>query len=211
MKRRNAVIVWAASLALAGLLTACAPDAGSVSNPTATLLPTVTLTPLPSATATHTPTRTAPPTASATPTVPPTSTPTATPTSTPTHTPRPTARPVTVAPSPTAVQGIPGWGPRPLRVGCSVFVFQCGFIFTVTVSQDYPEYFHSIELANDSGHSVILGHEIVFADYVAINVDELRSNLVKDVPYRWRVILRRVSDHAVVARSQLSADTYVQR
>jgi hypothetical protein len=150
------------------------------------------------------------------PTNTPTATPTATstPTTTPTRKPRPSATPAPVLPSPIsqpAAEGIPGWNPRPIRVDCSLVGFACGFIFSVTVSQDYPDYYHSIELANDAGHSVILGREIVFANYVAVGPRDLQSNLVKGLPYHWRVVLFQASDNAIVARSGWSTDTYVQK
>ena len=210
MRLGSVWVAWLISLILAWMLVACDPAGGSARNPTATLTPAASFTPLPSATSTHTPTQTASPIPSATPTTTPTFTPTATPTATSTRTPRPTARPATVSLSP-AAQGIPGWGPRPIRVDCRLLGGSCVFILTVTVAQDYPDYYHSIELADESGNSFILGSEIVFANYVAVSHRDLRENLVKDVPYRWRVVLRRVSDHAAVARSEWSVDTYVQR
>jgi len=109
MRRRSVWVAWLISLILAWMLVACDPAGGSARNPTATLTPAASFTPLPSATSTHTPTQTASPIPSATPTTTPTFTPTATPTATSTRTPRPTARPATVSLSP-AAQGIPGWG-----------------------------------------------------------------------------------------------------
>jgi hypothetical protein len=99
----------------------------------------------------------------------------------------------------------------PLHVDCSLIVGSCGFIISVTISQHYPDYYHSIEFTDDDGHSVILGLGIVYANYVAINERELRTNLKKGVPYQWRVVLRRVADNSVVARGQWSTDRYVSK
>ena len=81
----------------------------------------------------------------------------------------------------------------------------------MTVSQDYPDYYHSIELANDAGHSVILGRETVFANYVAVSSRDLQNTLVKGSPYHWRVVLFLAADNSIVARSGWSTDTYVQK
>jgi len=224
MSRRSVGVAWVMCLILAWTLAACDAAGTPARDPTATPLPVASFTPLPTATSTRTPAPTATytPPPSATPTVASTSTPTTLPMSTSTPR-RQTAKSAPTAPAPTSppvptsppatrtVQGIPGWEPRPIRVDCTLLGDSCVFIITVTVSEHHTDYYHAIELVDESGNSFILGSEIVFANFVAVSHWDLRNNLAKGIPYRWRVVLRRASDQGIVARGQWSTDTYVQQ